>query len=167
MAKYETAKYEVIEKDGNFEIRKYKEFYSASIDEDNIIQSNGFNHLFNYISGENMQNKKISMTTPVINTIEDNNSSTEFVMPEEYSSKDLPSPNDQNIKINKNKWDLTASVRFSGTISIEKISYYEKELLNWIAKKQLIAIGSFKLARYNPPFIPPFLRKNELLINVK
>ncbi len=64
---YETAEYEVLLKEDSFEIRMYKKFITAKVNEDSLSGSKGFNQIFNYISGDNVEKRKISMTTPVFN----------------------------------------------------------------------------------------------------
>ena len=166
MSKYETAPYKVLQKEGNFEIRQYDAFYTAAVEGSTLEGSSGFSQIFDYISGNNEEKKKISMTTPVFNEMGNEKVSTEFVMPTNYTEDTLPKPANPKVKIKKTERKLTASVTFSGTTSAKKIREYEKLLLDWIEKKNMKPYGNFRLARYNPPFIPPFLRRNEILIDI-
>ena len=60
----ETQSYDVIEKHDNIEIRYYPP--AAKVMSKGKINGNSnFRNLFNYISGSNSKNEKISMTTPV------------------------------------------------------------------------------------------------------
>lgn len=166
MSKYETAPYKVMRKEGHFEIRQYDAYYTAAVEETSLEGSSGFRQIFDYISGGNEDQKKISMTTPVINEMGREKVSTEFVMPGNFSEGTLPEPSNPKVKIKKTEPRLTASVTFSGTTSRKKVTEYEKRLLAWIEKKNLKPSGTIKLARYNPPFMPPFLRRNEIIIDV-
>jgi hypothetical protein len=166
MARYETAPYKVMRKEGHFEIRQYDAFYTAGVEESSLEGSGGFRQIFDYISGSNEEQKKISMTTPVINELRKESVSTEFVMPSTFTEDTLPEPSNPRVKIRKTERRLTASVTFSGTTSRKKIMEYEKRLLAWIEKKNMKPTGNFRLARYNPPFIPPFLRRNEIIIDI-
>lgn len=67
LSKYETAPYKVLEKEELFEIRQYDAFYTAAVEEDTLEGSSGFRQIFDYISGNNEDQTKISMTTPVFN----------------------------------------------------------------------------------------------------
>ena len=67
LSKYETAPYKVLEKEGPFEIRQYDAFYTVAVEEDTLEGSSGFSQIFDYISGNNEDQTKISMTTPVVN----------------------------------------------------------------------------------------------------
>lgn len=100
MSKYETAEYKVLEKDGKFEIRFYESYYTAATDESNIKEASGFNKIFDYISGNNSKNEKISMTAPVINELKPGGVTTEFVMPSKYA-KDRPPRTRQSQDQNK------------------------------------------------------------------
>lgn len=166
MSKYETAPYKVLKKEGHFEIRQYDAFYTAAVEGSSLDGSNGFGQIFDYISGNNEDQKKISMTTPVFNEMGKEKVSTEFVMPRNYSEETLPEPSNPKVKIKKTESKLTASVTFSGTTSDKKISEHKKMLLAWIEKINMKPSGNFRLARYNPPFVPPFLRRNEILIDI-
>jgi hypothetical protein len=166
MSRYETAPYKVLVKEDNFELRQYDSYYTAAVDEKSLNGSSGFSQIFDYISGSNDESKKISMTTPVFNEMGKDSVSTEFVMPGSFSEETLPEPENKKIRIKRNESRLAASVTFSGNVSDSKIRDYEKKLLEWVSKKDITPVGNFYLARYNPPFIPPFLRRNEVLIDV-
>lgn len=166
MSLYETAKYEVLEKEGKFEIREYEGFYSAAISEAEPIQTNGFGEIFGYISGDNEGAEKISMTTPVINELKEEGFTTEFVMPNQYREKTPPAPMNDKIVIKKREKIRCGVVTFSGTVNKEKIEKYKQELLEWLSKRNKTSIGTFRLARYNPPITPPPFRRNEILIDI-
>ena len=167
MAKYQTAPYRTIESDGQFELRSYEAFYTASVGSSKWETSDGFNQIFDYISGNNATGEKISMTTPVINELDPAASSTEFVMPSDYSAKALPTPRNSAVKIKSHDARMVASIRFSGTVWTKQVKEQEEKLRAWVQTKGLQLVGIPRLARYNPPFMPPFLRRNELLLDVK
>lgn len=165
MSKYETAPYKVIKKEDAFEIRLYETFYTATIDETSY-DANGFNQIFQYISGDNHQGEKIAMTTPVFNELKENAVTTEFVMPQTYTLDSLPKPKNSAIQIKKTQSKHCAAITFSGTVNDLKIKEQQDMLLSWLKDNHLIPIGSFRLARYNSPFTLPLFRRNEVLIDV-
>lgn len=167
MSKYETVEYKVIEKEGNFEIRQYTTFYSAAVEKERMNDSAGFRQVFDYISGNNATNEKISMTVPVINELTEDKVSTEFIMPHKYSEESLPKPGNAAIRIKKNESRLSASVTFSGSVSESTIKDYERKLTDWLISKKIKAVGNFRLARYNPPFTLPAFRRNEIIIDIE
>ena len=166
MAIYVTAPYETLATDGPFELRRYGAFTSAAVDSQAWEGGDGFSRIFNYISGANETGQKISMTTPVLNELTQNAATTEFVMPAAFTPDTLPRPNDPSIRIRS--WDqrLTVVIRFSGNARADRVAQMEARLSDWIRHRGLQIIGAPRLARYNPPFIPPFLRRNELLLDV-
>lgn len=166
MSLYETAKYEVLEKDGKFEIREYDSFYTAAVSESDPIDTNGFSDIFGYISGDNVSKEKISMTTPVMNELGEEKYTTEFVMPSKYKDVSPPKPMNENITIKRREKRQCAAVTFNGSVYKEKIQKNEEELLKWLSKINRVPEGTFRLARYNPPFTPPPLKRNEILIDV-
>ena len=115
----EKAKYEVIEKQGKFEIRQYKPQIVAETVVDTDFDKAGnvaFRKLFNYISGENRKKESIAMTAPVNQksshekiamTAPVNQQKSEekyvisFLMPSKYSMETLPEPLDPNVRLRK------------------------------------------------------------------
>ena len=167
MAKYETAPYQTIETDGEFELRAYEAFYTAAVESPLWESSDGFRQIFDYISGSNETGEKISMTTPVFNELDQTATSTEFVMPSDYVEKPLPKPQNPAVRIKSHEARLVATLRFSGTVQARSVKQQEEKLRQWISAHGLVAMGTPRLARYNAPFIPPFLRRNELLLDVQ
>lgn len=162
----EKPKYQVIVQDGSFEIRKYEPLLRTESRETDLRGGSGFNAIFNYISGYNQSNTKISMTSPVINTIEDNKQTIAFVMPSSFTPSSLPKPNDPNLQIVSVPERIVATLRFSGNVERMRLDGFKDDLNDWLKKQSYIGVGSFELARYNPPFIPGFMKHNELMIEV-
>ena len=182
---YEEAKYAVITKDGDFELRQYEPHLVAETfvagDFDNV-GNEGFRRIFKYISGENQKKQSISMTAPVSQdansekiamTAPVNQEKTgnqwriAFLMPSAYTLEKLPQPLDPKVLLKEIPARRMAAITYSGTWS--KKRYEEKKaLLDIFIKKQgLQSIGEPVFARYNPPFMPWFLRRNEVLLQVK
>ena len=83
---YETQKYEVVKRLNDIEVRFYPPVMKAK-----VSAGGNFSRLFKYISGNNEQGEKISMTTPVQMTNQDNVNTMEFVLPSKYSEEDRKS----------------------------------------------------------------------------
>lgn len=158
--------YKVILKEGDFEIRQYEPMIVAVSQEDDLRGGGGFDTLFSYISGNNKENKKIEMTTPVLNDLGKEQSTIAFVMPKEYSMDSLPKPLNTEIQLKEIPVRQVAAITFSGNINPAKIDEKKNELLDWLKEKKISSTGLVELARYNPPFIPGFIKHNELLIEV-
>lgn len=165
MAIIETAEYKILKKDGHIEIRAYETLITAAVKDGDPIRDRGFSTIFNYISGDNAKKEKISMTTPVINEM-DGETTTEFVMPKKYRKEDLPSPSNQFVELKETPARLVLAIRFNGIMQMDRIKFYEKVLFDYAMDHGLETKGTLKLARYNPPMVPGFLRRNELLIDL-
>lgn len=167
----ETAKYDVIRSDGAFEIRRYHKMITASVDN---IGSGAFNSLFQYISGANktktkidmtapvITSEKIAMTSPVISTPE----VMSFVVPYEYTMETVPVPTDDRVSIGEVPERYLATIRFRGFAWKKLVDTKTKSLLEWVADESLETIGLPVLMQYNPPFVPGFLRRNEIGIEI-
>ncbi len=167
MSNYETPEYSVVEKDGELELRAYKSYLTASIEDLKSENASGFNQIFDYISGNNSKREKIAMTVPVFNELGTGISITAFVLPAKYANDAPPEPGNPRIHIKKIDEKLSAAITFSGSVKKEKLDALEAKLLEWLQDKNLKPHGNFRLARYNSPFTPSFLRHNELLIDVE
>ena len=123
----------------------------------------GFRPLVTYIS----QNQ-IAMTAPVLQEeINDKSWVVSFVMPEGATLKDLPSPKNQKVVLRKVSEQIAAVLGFSGITSEEKIHQKESELRAEMAKAKLKPIGPMRIARFDPPWKPGFLRHNEVIIPIE
>jgi len=180
----EEAKYKVLEKDKKFEIRDYSPHILAEIIVEGDLEEAGnkaFNRLFRYISGDNRSRKKVAMTAPVSQQPMGEKIkmtapvgqrrvrekwAVSFIMPASYTLKTLPEPEDQNITLRQVPAQRMAAVRYSGFWSEKRYLRYKLELESWIHHRNLTIVGDPIWARYNPPFTPWFLRRNEILIPV-
>jgi hypothetical protein len=181
----EKAKYTVLEKDDSFEIRQYEAqivaetFVEGDLEE---VGNEGFRRLYAYISGENTKkqsismtapvgqqagSEKIAMTAPVSQEKKDNRWRITFLMPAEYTLKMLPEPIDERVKLAEEPGRLMAAVKYSGTWSEEGYEKNKALLEEYLRMRGLTKAGAAVWARYDPPFMPWFLRRNEVLIPVE
>ena len=181
----EEAKYEVIKKDNKFEIRDYASHILAeTVVEGNLEDagSEAFKRLFRYISGANRSDDKVAMTAPVSQEpIGEKIKMTapvgqqpakeswvvSFLMPGSYTLKTLPEPKDPNITLRQVPARRVAAVRYSGFWHEKGYLKHKVELESWIHRMGLTIVGKPIWARYNPPFMPWFLRRNEILIPIE
>ena len=180
----EEAKYDVIIKDNRFEIRNYAPHVLAETIVEGSLEDAGskaFNRLFRYISGENRSRVKVDMTAPVSQksagekikmTAPVGQQRTQgkwavsFMMPAAYTLETLPEPEDPNITLRQVPARRMAVVRYSGFWSEKSYQRNKAKLESWIHGQGLTVVGDPIWARYNPPFTPWFLRRNEILIPV-
>ncbi|MCA9837518.1 MAG: heme-binding protein, partial [Trueperaceae bacterium] len=114
------------------------------------------------------QSEKIAMTAPVkLNQTTDMHYEVSFVMPQEYTLETLPKPNNDAVSFRLIPPREVAVILFSGKVSEEKVAKMTDSLKAWMDKKKLKANSQASLAQYSPPFIPAFLRKNEISFEIK
>ena len=87
-----------------------------------------------------------------------------FVMPSEFSLADLPRPNNPAVRLREIPATDYAVIRFSGFAGTDRVTAKTAELLAWLEKRDIEPVGNPELARYNPPWTLPFLRRNEVMI---
>jgi hypothetical protein len=168
-AGYETAAYEVKEKDGAFEIREYAPHEVATTSMKLGSQNGSFGRLFRYISGGNQAEKKIAMTTPVFMpaTSEGEMEEMQFVVPAEVTKEGAPAPSQDSVSLKRNPGGPYAVLRHRGWGRGEERREKLEQLRKEIEKRGLKAKGDPMFAGYDPPWTPGFLRRNEVLIPIE
>ena len=168
----EKAPYQLIKKIDDLEIRKYPSLILAVAP--NTEQDSGFNLLFNYIQGANQTQKKISMTAPVITSekipmtapvISDQHYMA-FVLPSSYTQKTVPTPTNAQIEIRIQPERTIAVKRFSGRATKKDIEQQLEILYSTLQKNDVQTRGESFLMRYNSPFAPGFIRRNEVAVEI-
>jgi effector-binding domain-containing protein len=178
----EEATYNVLEKDNDFEIRDYAPHILAETIVEGDFEDAGnkaYRRLFRYISGDNRSRGKVAMTAPVSQepmgdkikmTAPVGQQRTQgkwtvsFMMPSSYTLGTLPEPEDPKVTLRQVPARRLAAVRYSGFWSEKNYLQYKLALESWIHQRGLKIAGDPIWARYNPPFTPWFLRRNEILI---
>jgi hypothetical protein len=168
----ETLAYDITGKIGEIEFHKYPDIVLATVRD--FKDDSGFNLLFKYITGNNQARGKISMTAPVITSeqitmtapVVTDEQSMSFVMPAGKTRGDLPDPLDNRIQITTLPSREIAVIRFRGYAKKIDVDDIKLRLLNGLNKAGVITRGLFFLMRYNPPWTPGFLRRNEVGIEI-
>lgn len=161
--------YEVLENDGNIEVRYYEHLVLVTTPMRSGMEEHRdpFYKLFDYISGKNALTEEIPMTAPVLIKQEDDTAeSMSFVLPERFSLKTAPVPRDPAVRVEELVDFTVAAITFSGAFEQEFINTHKNILEQWIASKGLKKRGAVMAAGYNPPFTLPAFRRNEVLIPV-
>jgi len=165
------AKYSVIKKLNNIEIRLYNPLILAKVDG---FGDSGFNFLFNYISGNNIGQTDLEMTSPVISQsikmtapVLSEQDSIAFVIPEKFTINEVPKPRDARIKIQQIPQRYVAVLKFSGRWVSENFNKKSKQLLEELDRLDIKTKGKLFSMRYNGPLTPWFLRRNEVAIEVE
>lgn len=163
--------YTVISTTDGFELRHYPAYVLAQVREPGDFMPAGnraFQPLVSYISGNNATGQKIAMTAPVIQSpLGEADHLVSFVMPADFDFESLPLPMSSRLKLLPVEAHLAAVVRFSGGWNEQRFAAKGEELLAAVKSAGLEPIGSVYWARFDPPYKPAFLRRNEALIRVK
>ena len=114
------------------------------------------------------ESQKIAMTAPVSIKQEqqqnDGKWRVQFTMPSKYTMQTLPKPNNPDITIIEVPPQTYGVIKFSGLAGSEKVAVKTVELQSWMQTQKLTLTGTPELARYNPPWTLPFMRRNEIMI---
>lgn len=184
----EEPKYTVLEKEPPFEVRSYAPMIVAEVQVNGDLDdasSQGFRLIAAYIFGQNQVNQKIAMTAPV--TVEDQavksakiamtvpvgiepnagKWTVSFVMPSEYTMDTIPKPINPLVQLRQIPAVKKAVIRFSGFYNQQKVDEKTLELEQWVKSRNLQSVGTPNFARYNPPWSLPFMRRNEVMINLR
>ena len=180
----EEADYDVVRQDDDFELRDY----ASQIVAETVVSgsfsragNSAFRPLFNYISGDNTVRTKIEMTAPVSQTAHRQDIAMtapvsqrasgddwviSFMMPAKFTMATIPVPTDPAISVREIPAHRMAAIRYSGRWTEKRYQSHLDELRNWAEAQNLTATGDPIFARYNGPFTPWFMRRNEILLPV-
>ena len=180
----EEPKFALAMKDGAFEIRDYSASIVAEVTvtgDQKEASSKGFRLLAGYIFGGNATRQKIAMTAPVTKTATSEKIAmtppvtliagvgdwaVRFTMPARYSLADLPVPSNTAVRIRAVPAARFAVLRFSGLAGEATVAAKTERLMEFMTARGLVAVGPSSIARYNPPWTPWFLRRNEVMVPV-
>lgn len=179
----EQPKFTLVEADGAIEIRDYAPMIvaeaEASGDRDSAIGA-GFRIIADYIFGNNATaqkvamtapvtqqgGEKIAMTAPVTQQGEGQSWVVRFVMPAGYTMETLPKPNNPAVTLKEVPGRRFAVIRFSGLGSESNLAEHSAELTEFLHARNLTAVSAPTYAFYNPPWTLPFLRRNEVMVEI-
>jgi hypothetical protein len=165
----ERARYKIVARDRDIEIRDYTPMIVAetrvSGDREEAIQY-GFRALADYIFGNNTASRVVAMTAPVMQQGEAESWRVRFMMPGRYTMETLPRPNNPAVTLRHVEGRYFAAIRFSGAARDAGLRRYTERLEEFIRDNGLRPLSSPAFAFYNPPWTLPFLRRNEVLIEI-
>ncbi|MGZ4847204.1 MAG: SOUL family heme-binding protein [Halobacteriota archaeon] len=187
----ESPTYAVEQKENGYEIRVYSPYVLAQVDVESDFDGalrNGFEILAHYIFGGNRKKESIPMTAPVSEEIPmvapvtseriamtapvteeqagERAYRISFAMPSKFTLETLPEPQDKRITFKAIESQRTAAIRFAGRVHEKLALQKTEELRTWLSRKGIVPKSNFVVALYNPPFIPGFLRRNEIVVDI-
>jgi hypothetical protein len=180
----EEPRYSILKTRGDVELRAYAPMVVAEVEvggsRDAAVQA-GFRILADYIFGANEPKQKIAMTAPVTQQAGEKIAMTapvtqqaqggqwkvRFVMPSNITLETLPRPSNPQIRLLPVPARRVAAIRFSGFWSDAAMQTQRDELAVAIKAMQLEPIGAPTFAYYDPPWTLPFMRRNEVMWQVR
>ena len=187
----EEIKYKVLLEDGDFEIRQYESYIQAKTNIDRRYSGSsreGFQRLFDYITGNNQLEKEITMTAPVI--LNPNESKPiqkseriamtapvmvspkesgwqfAFVLPKKFTLGTTPKPLDPRITISQVPEKIIAVYRFTGLLGEDTFQENKRILDAWLTEKNYQSISMTRMAGFDRPWTLPFLGRNEMMTEI-
>ncbi|MEO8842857.1 MAG: heme-binding protein [Kofleriaceae bacterium] len=176
--------YEVEDNLGPLEIRRYFPQITAHtrvdvLSYDAALQQ-GFRRLAKYVFGDNFNGEKLAMTTPihaagheklemtspVITSQSSHGYEMSFVMPSGRALASLPTPNDSAVELGEVPERRVAVLSFRGRYRGAEIEQHERELMDLVKAAGLQATSAPMFAGFDPPTTLPFLRRNEVWVEV-
>jgi len=184
MSQVEQAPYTVLESHGSIEVREYAPMIVAEVEvrgERMKALNQGFRLIAGYIFGNNLSAKKVAMTAPVTQEAGEKLAMTapvtqlgaedtwtvRFVMPREYTLETLPQPKNNAVRLLAVPARRAVVIRFSGSNTDKNLATHRDELLAYVAEHHLAVVGAPASAFYNPPWTLPFLRRNEIMLELR
>ncbi len=185
----EQPSYTASQQSGPIEVRQYGAMVAAEVSvagDRETASSAGFRALAGYIFGGNSGKKSIAMTAPVVQAPSQNQAkgqsiamtapvmqsgdgkewTVRFIMPKAMTMQNLPTPNNPQVKLVPLKPASFAAIRFSGSAREADIQRQTKLLQDYMTARSLKAAGPASLARYDPPWTPSMMRRNEIMIPI-
>lgn len=185
----ETPAYEMVFEASNYEVRDYAPYIRAEVTLEGEYRETmyqGFRKVADYIFGNNVKQDKIAMTAPVVQepasarsqkiamtapvvqeAVEaDGRYTVAFIMPSEYTMDTLPTPNNDALTLRKVPGERVAVLCFRGYATQRAVNRKTQKLLKALEKDGRKIIGVPRVAQYDPPWTPPFMRKNEIQIPI-
>ena len=177
--------YAVESRSGDIEFRRYAPFVVARTTlpaemERTDAANAAFFILFKYIQGANTTKTSIAMTAPVLQekgteiamtapVIQEEGSDgwrVAFVLPAEFNLDNAPVPTDERVKLELVPERRAAALQYSGRWTEANVARHTERLLQGIKDAGASASGRVETAYYNAPYVPPFMRRNEVIVTV-
>ena len=161
----EEAKYEIIDENEVYEIRKYNDRLAVETSRAGI--DSNFRKLFNYISGRNDTQEKIAMTTPVTQVKKNGDMTMQFYLPSKFNPDNVPSPSREDVRIVNIEGGYFAVVRYSGRASDSNFIKHKEILEKELKNNNILILSPPIRATYDSPFTLPMNRRNEAMFKVE
>ena len=176
--------YKVVQKLEDIEVREYAAYTVAEVLVSGTAADAGsqaFPILAGYIFGKNKGERKfamtapvtqaavpvkLEMTAPVTQTAAPGGFVVQFVLPKGVTQASAPEPVDSRITLRDIAPTRVAVIRYSGFWSEANYNQHLEKLQSGLRAAGLSWLGEAVYSRYDPPFMPWFLRRNEIWLHL-
>ncbi len=176
--------YEVKSQIDEVEIRLYAPYVVAQVTVDGPAEDAGnkaFPILAGYIFGKNKGERKLEMTAPVTQTPEPVKMAmtapvtqsasgerfvVQFVLPRDVTLETAPEPLDPRVQVRQVLAHSVAAIRYSGRWTQANYEEHLEKLQTILRRAGITWSGEPMLSRYNAPFTPWFMRRNEVWLSL-
>jgi len=182
--------YQVVQQLGDIEVRQYAPYVVAEVTVPGPADEAGnaaFRILAGYIFGKNKGEKKLEMTAPVTQTPAPSATPVklemtapvtqsaaaaggyvvQFVLPKSVTLATAPEPLDSRVTLREVPATKRAVIRYSGFWSESNYTEHLAKLQAALKTADIAWTGEPVLSRYDPPFKPWFLRRNEIWLSLR
>ena len=181
----EEPEYRVVRKLAEIEVRQYAGYAVAEVvvvGPAGEAGSQAFPILAGYIFGKNKGERKFAMTAPVTQTLEPKKFEmtapvtqtaarggfiVQFVLPKGVTAASAPEPLDPRVQLREVLPTQVAVIRYSGFWSESNDSEHLLKLQEALRAAGLAWEGEPVYSRYNAPYTPWFLRRNEIWLELR
>lgn len=177
--------YTVIRTEPGFELRRYPAHMVAEVTVSAGFEDAGnraFRYLFGYITGENRSQSKLAMTSPVVQksaseememtapvvqrTADAGSYVIAFVLPETITVETAPAPVRPEVRVRLVPESVSAAAQYSGRWTQASYQKHCATLMAEVSGAGMTPVGEPRFARFDPPYTPWFLRRNEVIVDV-
>ncbi len=176
--------YQVARELGDIQVRQYAAYAVAEVvvaGPASDAGSQAFPILAGYIFGKNKGERKfamtapvtqaavpvkLAMTAPVTQTVAPGGFLVQFVLPKGVTVASAPEPLDARVRLREVPPSQVAVIRYSGFWSESNYDEHLAKLQAALRTADLTWTGEPVYSRYNAPFTPWFMRRNEIWLRL-
>lgn len=162
--------FRVLQKFPEFEVREYPDYVLVQVEVAGDFMSAGnvaFGPLVRYISGNNESGQRMAMTAPVLQSTRESSTHTvSFVLPEGMDPASIPVPRDARVRVLPVSGHRAAVRPFRGSWRQSRFADNAQTLRQAVNQAGLKTEGDPYFARFDPPWTPGFMKRNEVLLRL-
>lgn len=171
VAKIKEPKHKLIVEEKWYEIHHYHPFLLAEMDifwPRSRAMADGYRILSYYLFWGNDKEKKMDFMNPVRDKRKKIGQHTiQFMLSDEYTMKTIPKPDDTRITIKQVKKKNVAVLKFTWYVTEKRMKRKIHEFSTMLQHDTYVPVWDYISAEYNPPFSFPFMKRNEIIVEIE